>query len=154
MRIGIVGAGMAGLSCARGLRRKDHDTVSFDKSLGPGGRMSTRRIDTPLGQTAFNHGAQYFTVRNPAFVTQVVDWAEDCDVRWNARINALRHDGKWWIEDETFDAIVIAVPAEQVPALVEAHDSDLANTARSAVSDPCWTVMAALIGRYHPNPTD
>lgn len=165
---------MAGLSCAQELRRRGHDTALFDKGRGPGGRMSTRRIETPLGQTAFDHGAQYFTARDPAFVAQVVDWAkdghvacwatvgtdawvgtpsmnvpiktmaEDCDVRWNARIDALRHDGGWWIEDETFDAIVIAVPAEQVPPLVDAHDSDLADAARSAVSDPCWTVMAAF----------
>ncbi|WP_333927659.1 FAD-dependent oxidoreductase [Sphingomonas sp. LR55] len=49
MRIGIVGAGMAGLSCAQALRRQGHAVVLFDKGRGPGGRMSTRRIDTPLG---------------------------------------------------------------------------------------------------------
>lgn len=83
VRIGIVGAGMAGLSCAQELRRKGHDTVSFDKGRGPGGRMSTRRIDTPPAQTAFDYGVQYFTVRDPAFVTQVATWVMDGHVaRW------------------------------------------------------------------------
>ena len=165
---------MAGLSCARKLRQQGHESVLFDKGRGPGGRMSTRRIDTPLGETAFDHGAQYFTARDPAFVAQVARWAGDghvarwppagpdawvgtpamnapiramaatCDVRWNTPISALHHDGKWRIDDEEFDAMVISVPAEQVPALVDAHDSALAAAARSAVSDPCWTVMAAF----------
>lgn len=48
MRIGAIGAGMAGLSCAQALRRQGHAVVLFDKGRGPGGRMSSRRIDTRL----------------------------------------------------------------------------------------------------------
>lgn len=181
MRIGIVGAGMAGLSCAQELRRQGHHPVLFDKGRGPGGRMSTRRIDTPLGETAFDHGAQYLTARDPAFVAQVEQWAraghvarwspagddawvgtpamnapiramaDSCDVRWNTRIDALHYDGDWRIGGEAFDAAVVAVPAEQVPPLVAAHDGALGDAARAAVSDPCWTVMAAFDG---PVPTD
>lgn len=75
MRIGIVGAGMAGLACADSLSAIGHQVVLFDKARGPGGRMSTRRMDTPLGQAAFDHGAQYFTVRHPGFREQVARWA-------------------------------------------------------------------------------
>ena len=49
MRIAIIGAGMAGLSCADALRDEGHEIALFDKGRGPGGRMSTRRVDTPLG---------------------------------------------------------------------------------------------------------
>jgi predicted NAD/FAD-dependent oxidoreductase len=49
MRIGIVGAGMAGLSCAEGLANHGHDVVLLDKGRGPGGRMSTRRT-APLSR--------------------------------------------------------------------------------------------------------
>ena len=176
MRIGIIGAGMAGLSCAHALRDQGHRPVLFDKGRGPGGRMSTRRIDTPLGEAAFDHGAQYLTARDPAFVAQVDRWAQadhvarwspagpdawvgtpamnapvramasDCEVRWNTTVDTLAHDGEWRIGDERFDAAIIAVPAEQVAPLVAVHDAALAKAARSAVSDPCWTLMAAFDG--------
>ncbi|KQT30994.1 deoxyribodipyrimidine photolyase [Sphingomonas sp. Leaf412] len=176
MRIGVIGAGMAGLSCAQALRRQGHVVVLFDKGRGPGGRMSTRRIETPLGKAAFDHGAQYLTARDPAFVAQIGHWAKDGhvarwlpagtdawvgtpamnapiramasdgDVRWNTAIDILSYDGAWRIDDERFDAAIVAVPAEQVAPLVAAHDVALADAARSAVSDPCWTVMAAFDG--------
>jgi len=74
MRIGIVGAGMAGLACAEGLTRRGHDVVLFDKGRGPGGRMSTRRIATSAGEAFYDHGAQYFTVRDAAFGQRVEAW--------------------------------------------------------------------------------
>ncbi|WP_411287609.1 FAD-dependent oxidoreductase [Phenylobacterium sp.] len=46
MRVGIVGAGMAGLACTGGLARQGHEVVLLDKGRGPGGRMSTRRMQT------------------------------------------------------------------------------------------------------------
>jgi len=77
MRVGIVGAGIAGLACAEGLTGRGHDVVMFDKGRGPGGRMSTRRFDTAQGQAHFDHGAQYFTVRDPGFAAQVATWSAD-----------------------------------------------------------------------------
>lgn len=60
--IAIIGAGMAGLSLAR--RLAPHATISvFEKSRGLGGRMATRR--RPEG--SFDHGAQYFTIRDAGF---------------------------------------------------------------------------------------
>jgi len=67
---------MAGLSCAQKLHEQGHSSVLFDKGRGPGGRMSTRRMSTPLGKASFDYGAQYFTVRNPAFIARVALWAE------------------------------------------------------------------------------
>ncbi len=85
MRIGVVGAGIAGLSCAEGLARQGHDVVLFDKGRGPGGRMSTRRMETPRGVASFDHGAQYFTVRDKDFESQVGTWiAEGVVARWPA----------------------------------------------------------------------
>ncbi len=74
MRIGVVGAGMAGLACGETLTSKGHDVLLFDKGRGPGGRMSTRRIPTCAGDACFDHGAQYFTVRDDAFRRRVDDW--------------------------------------------------------------------------------
>ena len=85
MRIGIVGAGMAGLSCATLLAAAGHDIVVFDKGRGPGGRMSTRRLATGLGEIGFDHGAQYMTARDPAFVARIERWADSGHVaRWTA----------------------------------------------------------------------
>ncbi len=74
MRVGIIGAGIAGLACAAGLARRGHDVVLFDKGRGPGGRMSTRRFQTSQGEASFDHGAQYFTARDEHFRSQVSDW--------------------------------------------------------------------------------
>jgi len=74
MRIGIVGAGMAGLACAEALSRQNYAVQLFDKGRGPGGRMSTRRISTPAGEAAFDHGAPAFTAHDPAFRRRLEAW--------------------------------------------------------------------------------
>jgi len=63
LHFAVVGAGMAGVACARTLVQAGHRVTVFEKSRGFGGRMSTRR--TEFG--GFDHGAQYFTVRDPRF---------------------------------------------------------------------------------------
>lgn len=68
--IAIIGAGMAGLTAARTLVQAGHKVTVFEKSKGVGGRMSTRR--TEFG--SFDHGAQYFTVRDARFRT-MMQWA-------------------------------------------------------------------------------
>ncbi len=63
MHIAVIGAGMAGIVCARTLLQAGHRVTLFEKSRGFGGRMATRR--TEFG--SFDHGAQYFTVRDSRF---------------------------------------------------------------------------------------
>jgi renalase len=75
MNIAIVGAGMAGLACAGFLTDAGHTVELFDKGRGPGGRMSTRRLQTPQGEVVVDHGAQYFTARDPAFKRLVESWS-------------------------------------------------------------------------------
>lgn len=60
--IAIIGAGLSGLTAAHNLRTVS-DVKLFDKSRGVGGRMSTRYA----GDFEFDHGAQYFTARDPRF---------------------------------------------------------------------------------------
>ncbi len=71
-RIAIVGAGIAGLACARALADAGLHVQVFEKSRGVAGRMSTRRGEH--GQC--DHGAQYFTARDPAFRAQVQEWID------------------------------------------------------------------------------
>ena len=61
--IAVVGAGIAGITCARTLAQAGHRVTVFEKSKGPGGRMATR--STEFG--GFDHGTQYFTVRDERF---------------------------------------------------------------------------------------
>lgn len=100
-RVAIVGAGMAGLACAESLAAAGIPVVLFDKGRGPGGRMSTRRIDTPLGPASFDFGTQYFTARDPGFAAQVARWEQSGVVtRWPA----ARDDA--WIGTPSMNAVI------------------------------------------------
>ncbi len=63
-RIAIIGAGMAGISCAQKLHGHGLDATVFEKSRGIGGRLSTRRH---AAGDSFDHGVQYITVQTPEF---------------------------------------------------------------------------------------
>jgi predicted NAD/FAD-dependent oxidoreductase len=180
MQITIVGAGMAGLSCATRLAALGHDVALFDKGRGPGGRMATRRVEADGTMLRFDHGAQYFTARDPRFVEQVARWeregvvarwdvaGEDAwvgtpamnapikamagrhDVQFGTRIEQLLRDGDGWqldgegAPDRRFDAVVVALPAEQAGPLLQPHASAMGNLADTTSSAPCWTIMAAF----------
>lgn len=71
----IVGAGMAGLAAARVFQSDGLNFAVFDKGRGVGGRLATRWSANEMGERAFyDHGAQFFTVRDAAFQTQVDEW--------------------------------------------------------------------------------
>lgn len=179
MKVAVVGAGMAGLAGATALKASGHTVTLFDKGRRPGGRMSTR-IATGTDQASFDHGAQFFTARGPAFRAQVARWQRDgCVAAWpsagvdawvgvpgmsapvadlakNATVHSssrveelIRRDGRWTLvgeglSEEAFDAVVVAVPADQVADLVRDFDAEAAAKAMATPSQPCWTVMAAF----------
>lgn len=66
----VVGAGMSGLVAANILQDAGWQVIVMDKGRGVGGRMATRRI----GGATFDHGAQYFTVRDAEFARYVNRW--------------------------------------------------------------------------------
>jgi renalase len=71
----IIGAGIAGLAAARVLQSHGFNVAVLDKGRGVGGRLATRWSDNEAGERAFyDHGAQFFTVRDAAFQTQVNEW--------------------------------------------------------------------------------
>ena len=180
MRIAIVGAGMAGLSCGQRLSRLGHEVRLFDKGRGPGGRMATRRMEDGGTTLHFDHGAQYFTARDPRFVEQVAHWeasgvaarwaaagddawvgtpamnaplkamAGELGVQFGTRIEQLVRDGEGWqidgegAPDARFDAVLVAVPAEQAGPLLQPHAPAMATLADQTASDPCWTLMAGF----------
>ena len=82
--VAVIGAGISGLICARTLHDHGLKVTVFEKSYGPGGRTATRRADPNL---SFDHGAQYFTARDPHFARYVEAWIEQGIVaEWNGRI--------------------------------------------------------------------
>ncbi len=68
----VVGAGLSGLLAAQRLASWGWSVIVLDKGRGVGGRLATRRMD----QAVFDHGAQYFTARDSAFVFLVNEWRE------------------------------------------------------------------------------
>lgn len=61
---------MAGLTAAGVLRKGGWQVVLLDKGRRAGGRMATRR----QGQSRFDHGAQFFMVRDGRFEEAVREW--------------------------------------------------------------------------------
>lgn len=81
----IIGAGMAGLTCARVLAQAGQSVCVLDKGRGPGGRMAARRAEVAGETVSFDHGAQYFTARDPAFQAVVAAWeAQGVAASWPA----------------------------------------------------------------------
>lgn len=62
-RIAVVGAGMAGLICARRLADNGFDVTLFDKSRGLGGRLATRRTD----HGPIDHGVRFLQPHHGPF---------------------------------------------------------------------------------------
>jgi hypothetical protein len=68
----ILGAGLSGLMAARTLMQSDHSVILLDKGRSVGGRLATRR----MGDGLADHGAQFFTVRDPEFGSFVDQWVK------------------------------------------------------------------------------
>jgi predicted NAD/FAD-dependent oxidoreductase len=83
-RIGVIGAGLAGLACAAALHAAGHRVFVHDKGRGPGGRLATRR--TVHG--AFDHGAPGVAARGAAFAA----WLGDAAAAGHAQRDA---GGEW-----------------------------------------------------------
>ena len=96
----VIGAGIAGIACARTLVQAGHLVTVFEKSHSAGGRMSTRSSD--FGN--FDHGAQYFTVRDERFA-KALTTAPGLYKPWSA--NAVR------VLDELGRVAAAALPSKE-----------------------------------------
>ncbi len=105
VEIAIVGAGIAGLTCARELQQAGHQVVILEKSRGVGGRMATRR----LHNTRADHGTCYLSPKGAQLQALMTDLAEKGIVQiWTDRVYDLGADG------------VLQAPVNQVPRYVAA----------------------------------
>jgi predicted NAD/FAD-dependent oxidoreductase len=86
MHIAMIGAGIAGLTCARRLQAHGHSVVIYEKNSDISGRMNTRQ--TELG--GFDYGAQYFTAGSTSFKNEIAAWRKAGWVApWDGKLVAL-----------------------------------------------------------------
>jgi len=104
-RIAVIGAGVAGLACARRLQESGAEVEVFERDAHPSGRAATL-ID---GDGPFDHGAQYFTASDSRFAAALAAWqAAGVAARWEGRIVAIDASG---VSDKTASAErFVAVP--------------------------------------------
>jgi renalase len=125
-RVGVIGAGIAGLAAAGKLQHCGYQVQVFDKGRGVGGRISVRR-EPPF---EFDHGAQYFTVRDERFAQQVRQWERVGIVEpWTGRIGSW-HAGLW--QGRSTCPRYIGVPGMNVLAKDLARDLNVATATRIA----------------------
>lgn len=92
--VAIIGAGMAGLTCAQRLHQAGYRVVVVDKSRGLGGRMATRR----LHNTHADHGVCYLKPKNDPFKalleTLLAQTSDHTILRtWTDTIHELNSEG-------------------------------------------------------------
>lgn len=172
MRIAVVGAGIAGLAAARALQDRRHEVRVFERSPVPGGRCATRIVEALelprglSGEVAFDHGAQYFTVRDDRFSALAAEWERDKVIsKWTGRIVSFDAEGWDDLESETNRYVgtpgMSAIPAAMARGLTIEYGRRI-DSAVSLSSEfdhvivavpaadarrsfrACWAVMAAF----------
>lgn len=110
-KIAIIGAGISGLACAGQLSQADYAVTVFDKSQGVGGRMSHRDFE----KWGADHGAQYFTTKDPLFTAEVQKWIkEGVASPWLGKIATYTHGQSKALADTK--QRFVGVPAMTAPA--------------------------------------
>lgn len=90
--IAIVGSGLAGLTAGILLKSQGHTVTLFEKSRGPGGRLSAKRVTG----TSVDMGGQYFTARNPEFLPFLRKHAGSAAIAtWNGNLGYQQDNGDW-----------------------------------------------------------
>ena len=115
IRVAVIGAGLAGASCAYGLRQANADVTCFERARHVGGRMATRHVQWSdaaglKSPTSFDHGAQCFTAVRPRFRALM---ARAVAAGRAARWQPMVHSGRSSRSESCF------VPTPASPALCE-----------------------------------
>lgn len=147
-KVGIIGGGLAGLSCARVLADAGVPVQVFDKGRLPGGRTATRRP----GRFIFAHGAAAFDdgVQPPVHGdprSRALELADGLDVR-HARVSRVIHEAAGWrlLDDggtvaRGLSALVATCPAPEAKALLVGEP--IAASLEDVRYDPCWSIFVA-----------
>lgn len=145
--IAVIGAGIAGLVCARTLVQAGHAVTVFERNDHVGGRMATR--ESPFG--GFDHGAQYFTVRD-ARLERALQTVPGLCKPWSANVvRVLDPQGRsvaalqpsaepHWVATPGMDALAQqwARPLQQAGAL--RLSTRITRLERTVHGKPAWTL--------------
>lgn len=134
IRVAVVGGGISGLACASVLKDQGCNVTVFDRGRSAGGRLATRTprdADAP----AFDHGAPYFTARDPRFGRYVRSWIEaGICTKWDAS------RGRWAggrLEPAQADApLIVAKPSMSALCRHLAAGLDLQTATTIAAATP------------------
>ncbi len=87
-KVGIIGAGIAGLTIGNKLKKKGFQVEIFDKGRAVGGRTSSRKTEWGY----LDHGAQYMTIRNSEFHNFLKTYLpQDFLVPWKTKFARLEN---------------------------------------------------------------
>ena len=148
-RFAVIGAGMAGIACARTLVQAGHDVTVFEQHAEPAGR--TAIVDSVCG--SFDAGAQYFTVRDPRF-QKALDTVPGLCRAWSANtVRVLDEAGRvvaaapppgerHWVAIPAMDALVKtwAEPLSKNGQLLT--NTPIASVERDVVSPHQWQLRS------------
>jgi renalase len=106
-RMAVIGAGIAGLSCAQTLRRAGFYVDVFEQDRVIGGRIATVR----QGGHSFDHGAQYVTARGASFGSYLDELTgTGYAARWKPKTNETGENGvqmqPWFVGTPGMSAVV------------------------------------------------
>jgi len=100
--VAVIGAGLAGIACARRLAEAGVAARVFESQRGPGGRLATRRFAV----ASFDHGAQYLTATDPAFRRLLADAeAAGTAARWAPGWPDRREPAELWVGTPSMNAL-------------------------------------------------
>ena len=135
----MVGAGVAGLACARALTERGLRARVFEREAYPGGRLASRRLET----LCFDYGVQYFTTQDSRFEPVVRAWLSAGIVAcWSARTIVLAGRGR----GEEVDSVprYVGVPNMEAVAIHMARGLDVrlgADVARLERRSGGWMLL-------------
>ena len=149
----VIGAGLAGIACAQRLSDAGWQLRVFESQRAPGGRIAMRRFEA----AAFDHGAQYFSVREPSF-RAAIEKARLAGVaeRWLPRWpGGEREHGDLWVGCPGMNALPRFL-AEGLDIEYGARITRLErkqsgwtlidDRVRAVTMAPCWAAMVAFAG--------
>eukprot|EP01116_Phalansterium_solitarium_P001091 TRINITY_DN10876_c0_g2_i1.p1 TRINITY_DN10876_c0_g2~~TRINITY_DN10876_c0_g2_i1.p1 ORF type:complete len:344 (+),score=29.25 TRINITY_DN10876_c0_g2_i1:115-1146(+) len=151
--VAIIGAGISGLVCARSLCATS-SVVVFEKSPVCGGRAATTVFNRDNLHMQFDHGAQYFTARDPGFRAEVEQWIQrGCAQLWLGRIG-VADNGSFTATERDVERFV---GVDRMSAIGEylgqqggfeihkdAEIADIVRVSSDSEERPRWSLRSAL----------
>ena len=153
LKIAIIGCGLSGSVLAQKLSDR-HQVSIFEKARGVGGRMSTRYATLDNGdQVEFDHGAQFFTAREPAFQDFLIPYiAQEIVKPWRPHIliqdeSGERHTNLWqethYVANPRMNTLVKTI-CQSLKVLTSVHIETLQKTADG------WILIDKEDGKHGP----